>query len=197
MEEEKGKLSYVTFIIVIFNIIAFIIYTILGEIVYNNGSLSVVDIIERQEYYRILSCAFLHAGINHILSNMLFLIILGDMMEKEIGHMAFAIIYLISAVGGSLFSMLYELVTGHYYHTVGASGAVCGLIGAMLIIVVLHHGNFKEVSLPRIILAICFLIYSGMKSEYVNNAAHIGGLFAGVISMICVNKVKGLRVRKN
>lgn len=196
MEEEKGKLSYVTIIFVIFNIIAFIIYTILGEIVYNSGSLSVVDIIEKKEYYRILSCTFLHAGIEHILGNMLFLIILGDMLEKEIGHIAFGMIYLLSGIGGSIFSMLYEILTGQYYHTVGASGAVCGLIGAMLIVVVMHHGNFKQVSLPRIVLAICFLIYSGLKTDYVNNAAHIGGLFVGVISMICIYKVKGLRKRK-
>lgn len=196
MQKEKEQKSYVTIIFVIINIIAYIIYTILGEIVYNVGSLSIVDIIEKQEYYRILSCTCLHANLAHIFSNMIFLVILGDMLEKEIRHVAFFTVYVTSAIGGSLFSMLYEGITGQFYHTVGASGAVCGLIGAMLVVVIMHHGNFKEISLPRIILAICFLVYSGMKTSYVNNAAHIGGLFVGFLVMLCIYKVRKKHIKQ-
>lgn len=186
MEDLRKKNCYVTIIFVILNIFSYILYTILGEIVYNMGSLSAVDIIERQEYYRILSSTFLHAGIDHIIGNLLFLAILGDMLEKEIGHLAFGVIYLLSAIGGSLCSVLYELVSGQFYHTVGASGAVCGLLGALLILVIVHHGNFGVVSLPRMILALVYLIGSGLKSEIVNNAAHLGGLLVGVFSMIVI-----------
>lgn len=157
------------------------------------GSLSIVDIIERQEYYRIISCTFLHAGVEHILGNMVFLAVLGDMLEKEIGHISFGVIYLLSGVGGSLFSMGYELLTGQFYHTVGASGAVCGILGALLILVIVHHGNFATISLPRMLLAIVYLIYSGLQSPVVNNAAHIGGLFAGIVLMLCFQIVKGFR----
>lgn len=193
MEKKDEKKSYITIIFVILNIIAYILYTILGEIVYNMGSLSIVDIIERQEYYRIISCTFLHAGVEHILGNMVFLAVLGDMLEKEIGHISFGVIYLLSGVGGSLFSMGYELLTGQFYHTVGASGAVCGILGALLILVIVHHGNFATISLPRMLLAIAYLIYSGLQSPVVNNAAHIGGLFAGIVLMLCFQIVKGFR----
>lgn len=193
MEKKDEKKSYITIIFVILNIIAYILYTILGEIVYNMGSLSIVDIIERQEYYRIISCTFLHAGVEHILGNMVFLAVLGDMLEKEIGHISFGMIYLLSGVGGSLFSMGYELLTGQFYHTVGASGAVCGILGALLILVIVHHGNFATISLPRMLLAIAYLIYSGLQSSVVNNAAHIGGLFVGIVLMLCLVIVKGFR----
>lgn len=55
MEQQTKKQNQATIIFAILNIIAYIIYTILGEIVYNIGSLSAVDIIERQKYYRILN----------------------------------------------------------------------------------------------------------------------------------------------
>lgn len=193
MDKKEEKKSYITIIFVILNIIAYILYTILGKIVYNMGSLSVVDIIERHEYYRILSNIFLHAGIEHIFGNMLFLVALGDMLEKEIGHISFCVIYLISGIGGSLFSMGYELLSGQFYHTVGASGAVCGILGALLVIVIVHHGNFATISLPRMLLAIAYLIYSGLQSPVVNNAAHIGGLLIGIVLMLCFQIAKGLK----
>lgn len=193
MQDNSKKSSFVTIVFVILNILLYIIYTISGEIVYNMGSLSAVDIIERQEYYRILSSTFLHSGIDHIVGNMLFLAILGDMLEKETGHFAFGCIYLLSATGGSMASVMYELVSGSFYHTVGASGAVCGLLGALLILVILHHGNYGVVSLPRMILALVYMIGSGLKSDIVNNAAHLGGLLTGVLLMILISFIKRKR----
>lgn len=196
MEKYKKKNAYIAIIFVILNILSYILYTILGEIVYNIGSLSVVDIIERQQYYRILTSTFLHVGIDHIVGNMLFLIILGDMLEKEIGHIRFGIIYLCSALGGSFASMLYEILSGQYYHTVGASGAVFGLMGALLILVIANHGKFGVVSLPRMLLALAYLIYTGLQSEIVNNAAHLGGLLIGMIFMVIFQSVRTWRREK-
>lgn len=193
MDKKEEKKCYVTIVFVILNIIAYILYTIQGEIVYNMGSLSVVDIIERHEYYRIISCTFLHDGIDHIFGNMLFLVALGDLLEKEIGHVRFGVIYLVSAIGSSFFSMAYELLTGQYYHTVGASGAVCGILGALLVLVIVHNGKFGSISLPRMVLAIAYLIYSGLQSPVVNNSAHIGGLLVGIVLMLCFQMVKGLK----
>lgn len=190
MQKEEKKKNYMTIFFVFLNIFFYIIYTILGEIVYNMGSLSVVDIIERREYYRILSSAFLHAGIDHIIGNMLFLAIIGDMLEKEIGHFTFGAVYLLSAIGGSFASMLYEWMSGCYYHTVGASGAVCGLLGALFIMVLIHHGNFGVVSLPRMLLCLVYMIGSGLKSEIVNNAAHLGGLLTGILLMCLIHFFK-------
>lgn len=176
--------NYVTFFLIIINIAAYILYTISGDMLYNMGSLSVLDIMERGEYYRILTSMFLHGSPDHIFSNMLFLAALGDMLERAIGHGRFAIIYMLAGIGGNLVSMLYELVGGRFYHTIGASGAVFGLIGALLLLLLIHNGTYGQVSLRRMVLALVYMLYSGMKSDITNNAAHIGGLLVGFFLML-------------
>ncbi len=173
----------ITWAILALNVMAYILCTIFGDVVYDIGSLSVLDVIKNQEYYRIVSCMFLHAGIDHILGNMLFVVVLGDMLEQAIGHVRFVVIYLLTGIGGSICSMLLELATGQYYSTVGASGAVCGIMGALLVIVILNQGNYGHISLKRMLLAIVYMIYTGLQAPMVNNAAHIGGLLSGVLIM--------------
>ena len=94
MQQFKSK-DYVTILLVITNIAVYIFCTIQGNVLYNMGSLSVVDIINRQEYYRILTSLFLHANPQHIWGNMIFLAALGDMLEKSIGHGRFFAIYML------------------------------------------------------------------------------------------------------
>lgn len=173
----------ITWAILALNVMAYILCTIFGDVVYDIGSLSVLDVIKNQEYYRIVSCMFLHAGIDHVLGNMLFVVVLGDMLEQAIGHVRFVVIYLLTGIGGSICSMLLELATGQYYSTVGASGAVCGIMGALLVIVILNQGNYGHISLKRMLLAIVYMIYTGLQAPMVNNAAHIGGLLSGVLIM--------------
>lgn len=190
MEQQTKKQNQATIIFAILNIIAYIIYTILGEIVYNIGSLSAVDIIERQEYYRILTSMFLHADVEHLLGNMLFIVILGEMLERAVGHVQFIGIYLVTGIASGVFSIGYELVTGSFYHSVGSSGAACGIMGALLVLVIRHHGYYQEISLRRMVLAIVYLIYTGLQSPVVNNAAHIGGLISGFLLM-CILSLCG------
>lgn len=178
------KQKIVTIFFVIINIVAFLICTLSGELLYNIFSLSAQDIIERKEYYRIVSCMFMHADMEHVISNMLFVAILGEMLEKYLGHIKYFVLYMLTGIGSSLFSIAYELVSGSFYHSVGASGAVCGLIGALLVVVIKNNGRFNDISLKRVILAIIYLVYTGLKSPVVNNAAHIGGLFCGFFLMI-------------
>lgn len=192
MQQFKSK-DYVTISLVIANIAVYIFCTIQGDMLYNMGSLSVVDIIDRQEYYRVLTSMFLHAGPQHIWGNMIFLAALGDMLERSIGHGRFFTIYMLAGIGGNLLSMGRELATGQFCSTVGASGAVFGLIGALLLLICRNNGIYGEVSLRRMILALVYLFYSGMQSETTNNAAHLGGFVVGFIVMAvfyCVERRK-------
>lgn len=192
MQQFKSK-DYVTILLVIANIAVYIFCTIQGDVLYNMGSLSVVDIIDRQEYYRVLTSMFLHAGPQHIWGNMIFLAALGDMLERSIGHGRFFTIYMLAGIGGNLLSMGRELATGQFCSTVGASGAVFGLIGALLLLICRNNGIYGEVSLRRMILALVYLFYSGMQSETTNNAAHLGGFVVGFIVMAvfyCIERRK-------
>lgn len=186
LESQKGiiwKNCCITIFLIIINITAYIIYTFLGEVVYNIGSLSARPVIENKEYYRLISCMFLHGGIDHIIGNMVFLAALGEMLEREIGHVRFCILYMLSGIGGSFFSLVYMVLTIQSYSSVGASGAITGLIGALLLLVLVNNGRYASISLKRILLAVFYMIYTGLQSPVTDNAAHIGGLVCGFFIM--------------
>ena len=148
------KNNYITVFLVVVNIAVFIIYTILGDVLYNITSLSAVDITDSHEYYRFFTCMFMHGSLEHLLSNMLFLAVLGDMLERAVGHGRFIVIYMVSGLLGGCASVLYALISGNMYSSVGASGAISGLIGALLVLVIKNNGRYGQVSLRRMILGI-------------------------------------------
>ena len=87
-EERIGtwKEYAVTIVLLIMNVAAYILCTQMGEVVYNVGSMNVHDIIIGKQYYRLISSMFLHWDIEHIVSNMIFLVGLGQMIEPAIGR---------------------------------------------------------------------------------------------------------------
>ena len=197
MQQFKSK-DYVTILLVITNIAVYIFCTIQGNVLYNMGSLSVVDIINRQEYYRILTSLFLHANPQHIWGNMIFLAALGDMLERSIGHGRFFAIYMLAGIGGNLLSMGHELAIGQFCSTIGASGAVFGLIGALLLLICKNNGTYGQISFRRMIFAIVYLFYSGIQSETTNNMAHLGGFITGFAVMAvfyCITRRRYKRIR--
>jgi rhomboid protease GluP len=142
------------------------------------------------EYYRLLTAIFIHGDIEHIMSNMIFLFGLGQMIECAIGHVRFLIVYMISGLGASIISMLYSATSGNIYSSVGASGAIFGLVGALFILVIVHNGRFGQVSIGRLLFALFYMVYTGVRTQYVDNAAHIGGLICGIFIMALINLVE-------
>lgn len=214
MEEQKVSdwRSYcVTLGLLVLNIVGYIFCTQMGEVVYTIGSMNAEKILVAHEYYRFLTSVFLHADIEHLVSNMIFLFGLGQMVEQVTGHISFSIVYLLSGFGGSIFSILYAVLTGKIYDAVGASGAIFGLVGALFILVVARDlkrrshsqgtveildqrgrqmlGAYESVSVGRIIFAVVYMIYSGSRAAGVDNAAHMGGLLCGIMIMAVINIV--------
>ena len=214
MEEQKVSdwRSYcVTLGLLVLNIVGYIFCTQMGEVVYTMGSMNAEKILVAHEYYRFLTSVFLHADIEHLVSNMIFLFGLGQMVEQVTGHISFSIVYLLSGFGGSIFSILYAVLTGKIYDAVGASGAIFGLVGALFILVVARDlkrrshsqgtveildqrgrqmlGAYESVSVGRIIFAVVYMIYSGSRAAGVDNAAHVGGLLCGIMIMAVINIV--------
>lgn len=214
MEEQKVSdwRSYcVTLGLLVLNIVGYIFCTQMGEVVYTIGSMNAEKILVAHEYYRFLTSVFLHADIEHLVSNMIFLFGLGQMVEQVTGHISFSIVYLLSGFGGSIFSILYAVLTGKIYDAVGASGAIFGLVGALFILVVARDlkrrshsqgtveildqrgrqipGSYESVSVGRIIFAVVYMIYSGSRAAGVDNAAHVGGLLCGIMIMAVINIV--------
>ena len=179
------------------NVIVFLICTFTGELLYNKGAFGVLEIAEDRSYYRLVTSMFLHSDINHLFSNMIVLYYVGEIVEKKVGHIPYVIIYFLSGIAGDIFSMGYELLSGDYYSSVGASGAVFGVEGALLLLMILHRGKMEHMTVSRLVFAIAFSLYCGFTGSYVNNAAHIGGVLMGfVAAAVIVMLCPGVRMRK-
>lgn len=179
--KRKIQIPYVTLLLVLSNIFIFVICTFTGTLVYNKGAFGALDVIEGKQYYRILTSMFLHGDINHLVSNMVVLYYLGESVEHYFGRLRYIILYLAAGVSGAMLSMCYELLTGSYISSVGASGAIFGIIGAVFVLVVVHKGHWEQISMGRLLFMLAYSLYSGLAATNVNNAAHIGGFFGGAL----------------
>ena len=168
------------------NVIVFFFLTFQGMtedpvFMLGHGAMYVPMVLERGEYYRLFTSMFLHFGFSHLMNNMLTLGLLGWQLELEIGTIKFAVIYLLSGLGGNVLSGLYEVRVEDYAVSAGASGAIFGIIGALLYVAIRNHGRVGNVSGRGILFMIVLSLYYGFTSTGIDNLAHIGGLVTGFL----------------
>ena len=137
--------------------------------------------IKKGEIWRLLTGTFLHAGIIHLFTNMYSLFVIGSQLENFVGKRKFLFIYLISAISGSLMSSLFS-----EYLSVGASGAIFGLLGSILYFGYHYRLYLGSVLRAQIIPIIILNLFLGFSLSGIDNAAHIGGLVGGYLSMMAV-----------
>ena len=130
------------------------------------------------EWYRLFTSMFLHFGLDHLANNMLMLILLGIQTETYYGHIKTAGIYLFSGIAGGLCSFFYHMLQNQYVLCAGASGAVYGLLGALVISLYNTYQVNRHMLVQRILLVAALVILSSM-SPQIDLAAHVGGLAAG------------------
>ena len=174
----KGKeLPFISIVLVASNVLIYLLCQLPGNVLYDRGCLSAYEIIVHGEYARIIWSMFLHADVNHLFNNMIILLFMGAMIEKEIGHIPF----LVSGIGGNLLSLAYKVVNMEWVVSLGASGAIFGLDGLLLALVLFTRRKLINVTPARVVLMICLSLYSGFTGGNVDNMAHIGGLLAGFL----------------
>ena len=127
------------------------------------------------EWYRLVTSGFLHAGLLHIGFNMWALYVLGPQLEKTLGSISFAVTYFFCLVCGSLGALL--LSPNDF--TVGASGAIFGLMGVLVILHRVNNVRLMDSGLGAILI-INFLFTFG--SERISVGGHLGGLIGGLIA---------------
>ena len=170
--------SRVSLTIVAVNVVVFVLGLALGQgelqsrfgqIAGYPGGFGVAD----GEYYRLLTAAFLHAGVFHVLMNMFALAQLGPVLEAALGRLRFTVLYVLSALGGSVLSYL---LSDPFQLGVGASGAIFGLFGAYYVVVRRLGGETRSIlTLLAINLVITFTI------PIIDWRAHLGGLVVGAL----------------
>lgn len=183
---ERIKKSPCTCMLIAVNVIVFLILSMFGRTedagyMMTKGAMYMPDILQHGKYYELFTSMFLHFGIEHLLSNMVVLAWGGVALERAAGSVKMLVIYLISGVGGNILSGYLEMQTWHYTVGAGASGAIFGVTGALLYIVIRNRGSIYGVTRRSIVIMILLNLYLGFTSEGVNNAAHIGGLICGFI----------------
>lgn len=137
--------------------------------------------VQGGQWWRLLTATFLHANLLHLLFNMIGLWATGVTVERIFGRRSFALIYLAAALAGSVASLYFSAQTKV---SVGASGAVFGVAGALLIVVFQQRRTLPKLFNRQILSGMAaFVGYSlllGFSKAGVDNAAHLGGLAAGV-----------------
>lgn len=174
----RSKFPMVTYMLIAVNIICFLVPAFFSES--NNVILDFCvhgPSIRYGQYYRLLTGTFLHTGIMHLAFNCYALYVLGSQLESYLGKAKYIVIYLVSAIFGSLFSMTFNGDTA----SIGASGAVFGLMGALLYFGYHYRVYLGNVIKSQILPLVVINLLIGFLTTGVDNAAHIGGLVGGAM----------------
>ena len=180
----------ITAALIIINVLIFI-YTVLKPSFMINTFANYYVNVKAGEYYRLFTSMFLHANVYHIFFNMYALYAIGSQMEKYYGKAKFLIIYIVSGILGSLLSCT---LTNNV--SVGASGAIFGLFGAMIYFGYKYRTSLDAFLRSGIVPVVLINLALGFIIPNIDITAHIGGLLGGLLLSYTVN-VQGKSSTKN
>ncbi|OWM81833.1 RHOMBOID-like protein 5 [Punica granatum] len=145
------------------------------------GGLERKLVVDNGESWRLVSCIWLHAGALHLAANMLSLIVVAISLEQEFGFLKIGVLYVLAGIGGSLLSTL--STSNGSSISVGASGALFGLLGAMLSELITNWTIYanKCTALITLVIVVVLNMAIGLLIPHVDNSAHIGGFVAGFL----------------
>lgn len=193
------KKASVTHVLIGINIIYFLIVELFGGSTLDTNVLirwggAYVPYIEEGQYWRLFTAMFLHAGIRHLLNNMILLYVLGIALEPQLGRIKYTILYLVCGLIGNIVSYEYYLSQGNDTVSIGASGAIYAVMGALIWVVIRNKGRVAGYSIQQMLLLLAFSLYFGFTSAGVANSAHLAGLVSGFLMAILLYRKKGNQV---
>ncbi len=159
-----------------------------GGQIFLDGALIGAAIDVQGEWYRLVTAMFLHGSLLHLLFNMLALYWLGTVVEQALGTWRFLLLYFVSGIAGSAGALA---LSSPFAVTVGASGAIYGIMGALLVLEYRATGTFAGQALGLIVvnLAITFAIPN------ISVGGHLGGLAGGVLATFALAHYRYARTR--
>lgn len=183
----KHFVPFFTYTLLGINLIVFLLMTLAGgstnQSVLIAFGAKVNTLIQAGQIWRFLTSAFIHIGIMHLAFNLYALWALGPLTEESFGHRRFLTIYILSALGGSIASFLFTTAL-----SAGASGAIFGLLGALLYFSYKRPYLWKSGLGMNLIIVIFVNFGFGLLQPGIDNFAHLGGLLTGTISGMVLAK---------
>jgi membrane associated rhomboid family serine protease len=167
----RGDAAMVTRTLIVINVVMFLLQHAVPGL--ESRLLLNVGAVASGEYYRLLTAAFLHGGVAHIFFNMYLLLLIGSQLEAALGRWRFTTLYLVSALGGSAASYLFNPLG---YSALGASGAVFGLFGALYVV-----SRRLGTDVTGITWLIVLNLALGFIVKGIDWRAHVGGLLTGAV----------------
>lgn len=187
--EFKTYLTPCNLAVMLLNIVMYIMQCVMGETFTDRLVLQWWSVFDDHEYYRLVTHFFLHGSVGHLFNNLLVLAFIGSTVERLMGRFRYLVNYMCSGIVAGLVSIVWDrwcfnqsIGVEGYVSSLGASGAVFGMAGALLFIIIANRGSADGIDTRRMILFLLLSIYAGISSEGIDNAAHIGGAVFGFIS---------------
>lgn len=198
MEHPRRRPAYFNGVLIAVNILYFFWLEFHGStenaaFMVEHGAMYVPLVVREGEYYRLLTAVFMHFGISHLVNNMVILFVLGDNLERALGKVKYLVFYLICGVGANVFSMVVSIREYELAVSAGASGAIFGVIGGLLYVVIRNRGRLEDLSTRQLALFVACSLYFGFTSTGIDNAAHVGGLVLGFLLAAIFYKNPGRR----
>ncbi len=199
------KTPYVTWSLMAVNIVVFALYIpLLNDPValssfFAEWAMVPLEITQGEEYHTAFTSMFLHGGYMHLGGNMLFLWIFGDNVEDTLGHGWFLVFYILSGIGADVCHVFSDSMSP--IPTVGASGAIAGVMGAYLLFFPKAKVDFlmfivviiKLITLPAFVVLLGWMamqLFSGVSATTEGGGvaywAHIGGFIVGILLVLPV-----------
>ncbi|MDD6272529.1 MAG: rhomboid family intramembrane serine protease [bacterium] len=175
------KKPVITYLLIVINIVMFLITAMLKinniiDLNYYLGNNYVM--VQNGEFYRLFTCMFMHANLIHLAFNMYALYVLGPQVERYYGKYRFIAIYLVSGILGSLFSGVFM---SEYTLSLGASGAIFGLLGSIAYFTYYYRATLQGLLRSQVMPVILINLLIGFAMSNIDVMAHIGGLIGGVL----------------
>lgn len=184
----RKDLPYLTFILIGLNLIIYFFTLAFPSEVVAKYSVSNLSVFKHKEYLRMITYAFVHSPTDpfHLIFNMLSLYWIGPMIEKYFGKIKFLFIYFGSAIGGALLSIAFNKNS----LSVGASGAIFGLLGAIIYFAYAYKDKLSAALLKQMTFIVAFNLFYGFLQKGIDNWGHIGGLIMGFTWGMCLGTYK-------
>ncbi|MDW4286497.1 rhomboid family intramembrane serine protease [Staphylococcus saprophyticus] len=180
IEKHMLKFSPVTYALIILNVVIWLFMVLFLN---RSSDLKLLDVgglvhfnVVHGEWYRLITSIFLHYNFEHILMNMLSLFIFGKIVESIVGHWRMFVIYLVAGLFGNFASLSFNTDTV----SVGASGAIFGLIGAIFTFMYIGK-QFNRKLIGQLLIVLVIMIGLSLFMQNINIVAHIGGFIGGLL----------------